>query len=70
MVLEPTRMRAVVIIGAIAAGAQVTATFRTTVTGFEGTITAAAAIAAASPDRSVGDHRRTVEVLTTRLETE
>jgi hypothetical protein len=42
---------------------------RTIVTGFEGTITAAALLATATPDRSVADHQRTV-VLTSRLETE
>ena len=45
-------------------------TFRATVTGFEGTITAAAVIAEATPDRTVVDHRRSVEVLTSRLETD
>ena len=47
-----------------------TVTFRTIVTGFEGTITAAAVLATATPDRTVADHQRTVEVLTSRLETE
>jgi len=70
VVLEPSRIRAVVLIGTIAVGAQVTVTFQTSVTGFEGTITAAGVIAAATPDPSPSDHQRTVEVLTTRLETE
>ena len=51
-------------------GTLVAVTFRTTITGFEGTITAEAVLATATADRTVVDHRRTVEVLTSRLETE
>jgi hypothetical protein len=59
----------VVAIGSVAVGVRVTGTFRATVAGFEGTITAAV-LAAATPDRTVVDHRRSVEVLTGRLGTE
>jgi len=54
VVLDPSRIRASVLIGTLPAGALVAVTFRTTATA----------------DRTVVDHRRTVEVLTSRLETE
>ncbi len=69
-VLDGTRVRATCLLGTVPAGGEVTVTFRTTVTGFEGAIDVNAVLTAATPDRAGGDNERNVQVLTSRLATE
>jgi len=69
-VLDGTRVGATCLLSSIPAGGEATVAFRTTVTGFEGAIDVNAVLTAATPDRNRGDNDRSVQVLTSRLETE
>ncbi len=69
-VLDGTRVGATCELKTVPAGGEVTVTFRTTVTGFEGAIDVNAVLTAATPDRDGSDNDRSVQVLTSPLATQ